>query len=157
VLVLTDCTSKDYAVEQLKTYVPRTVIDPFIRFTLVYNPDMAFGIDLTPYLGPWARPILIALMLTIVGVMARLYVREAPKARVMAAGLALAIGGAIGNMIDRFRSPRGVVDFIDVGIDSHRFYIFNVADFGITVGSIIIGLVLLRESSTNETGPEQTL
>jgi signal peptidase II len=154
VLVLADCTSKDLVVEQLTNEVPYTVVNRFLRFTLVYNPDMAFGIDLTPYLGAWARPALIVLMLAIIGVMMRVYLREAPRARVMAAGLALAIGGAIGNLIDRFRSPLGVVDFIDVGVGAHRFYVFNVADAGVTIGSLIIALALLREplSQTENVG-----
>ena len=160
VLVLADCTSKDLAVEQLALHTPRH-ISSFIRLTLVYNPDMAFGIDLTPYVGQWARPLLITLMLAIIAFMARMYLQAAPRARVMAAGLALACGGAIGNMIDRFRSPLGVVDFIDVGIGAHRLWIFNIADAGISLGAIILALVLMREPHDeplqNETGPEQSL
>ena len=54
-------------------------------------------------------------------------------------GLALILGGAIGNLIDRstiFFSEhyQGVVDFIDVGIGTSRWYIFNIADSAVTVG-----------------------
>jgi signal peptidase II len=64
-----------------------------------------------------------------------------------AAALGLACGGAIGNLIDRIRFPRGVVDFIDVGVGSHRFWIFNVADAGITLGAIVLALMLIREET----------
>jgi signal peptidase II len=61
-----------------------------------------------------------------------LYRRTAPEARLRAAALALVAGGAMGNLLDRLRSPLGVVDFIDVGIGDARFWTFNVADVGVT-------------------------
>ena len=59
--------------------------------------------------------------------------------------MGLARGGAAGNLIDRIRSPRGVVDFIDIGIGAVRFWTFNVADAGITVGAILLALTLWNE------------
>ena len=56
--------------------------------------------------------------------------------------LALIAGGALGNLLDRLRSVRGVVDFIDVGIGDSRFWTFNVADSGVTCGAILLMLVL---------------
>lgn len=57
VLVLTDCSSKDLAVDHLSEgQVPHSVLDFFIRFTLVYNPGTAFGFDLRPYIGEWRAP-----------------------------------------------------------------------------------------------------
>jgi signal peptidase II len=145
ILVLADCTTKDIAVDQLSTHVPHLVLDSFVRFTLVYNPNMAFGIDPTVILGPLARPALICIIVTILLVMLRMYHRIAPRARVIAAGLALACGGAIGNLLDRLRSPLGVVDFIDVGVGSHRFWVFNVADAGVMAGTVILAITFLRE------------
>ena len=57
-------------------------------------------------------------------------------------GLGLILGGAIGNLIDRSRiffveSYEGVVDFIDVGITSFRWYTFNIADSAVTIGVIL--------------------
>ncbi len=54
-------------------------------------------------------------------------------------GLALTVGGGIGNLIDRLTSGR-VVDFINVGIGSFRTGIFNIADVAIMVG---IGLMVI--------------
>ena len=57
--------------------------------------------------------------------------------------LALIIGGAIGNAIDRIlvlipnSGYNGVVDFIDLGINDLRWYIFNIADTSITIGAIL--------------------
>ena len=53
--------------------------------------------------------------------------------------------GATGNLIDRVRSARGVVDFIDVGIGASRFWTFNVADSGVTCGAVILAIITWRE------------
>ena len=71
--------------------------------------------------------------------------------RVQAIALALVAGGAIGNVLDRFRMPggryRGVVDFIDIGVGGWRFYTFNLADVGVTCGAILLALLLLRRGA----------
>ena len=68
-----------------------------------------------------------------------------------AAALALVAGGAIGNVLDRFRTPggtyRGVVDFIDIGVGGWRFWTFNLADVGVTCGAILLALLMLRRSA----------
>ncbi|HSY82348.1 MAG TPA: signal peptidase II, partial [Gemmatimonadaceae bacterium] len=56
--------------------------------------------------------------------------------------LALLTGGAIGNVIDRVRWSRGVVDFVDLGVGSLRFWTFNVADVAVTVGAFLLAWVL---------------
>jgi signal peptidase II len=119
-----------------------------VRLTLVHNPGTAFGFDLRPYLGDWARPVLIATMIAILLVLLRMYWTTDPRARLIAAALGLTAGGAFGNLLDRFRYPHGVVDFIDVGIGVHRFWIFNVADAGITVGALLLAVLVLRQEAT---------
>jgi signal peptidase II len=145
-LFVTDCTTKDLAVEHLDPApVTQPIVDSFVRLTLVHNPGTAFGFDLRPYIGAWARPFLVLTMLAMFGVLVRLYWMTAPRARLAAAGLGLAAGGAVGNLVDRLRYPLGVVDFIDVGVGAHRFWIFNVADAGITIGAVLLAILLLRE------------
>jgi len=146
ILFVSDCSTKELAVDRLAP-APEThpVIDPFVRLTLVHNPGTAFGFDLRPYLGEFTRPLLILAVAAILFILLRLYQSAAPQARLMAAGLGLAVGGAIGNLVDRFRYPLGVVDFIDVGIGSHRFWTFNLADAGITLGALVIAALLIRE------------
>jgi len=78
-------------------------------------------------------------------ILAQLYRATAPADRPRAAALALVSAGALGNMLDRVRSPRGVVDFIDLGIRDARFYTFNVADMAITTGAILLAWVLWQE------------
>ena len=72
----------------------------------------------------------------------------------MRISLSLIVGGALGNFIDRFFAAfkimdyRGVIDFIDVGINNYRFYIFNFADSFITIGIIlyIISFIIIKVS-----------
>jgi len=59
--------------------------------------------------------------------------------------LGLAWGGAAGNLIDRLKSTRGVVDFVDIGVGDVRFWTFNVADSAVTIGAITLAFVLWRE------------
>ena len=148
ILFVTDCTTKDLVIDRLDAAPSSlSIVDSFVRLTLVHNPGTAFGFDLRPYLGAWARPMLVLTMLAVLAVLLRLYWFTAPRARFAAAALGITAGGAIGNLLDRVRYPLGVVDFIDVGIGAHRFWIFNVADAGITVGAVMLAILLLRETA----------
>lgn len=149
-LVLADCTTKEIAVDRLSpSYTSHEVLGSLLQFTLVYNPGTAFGLDLQPYLGDWTRPVLIIAMAVILVFLAHLYRRAGRTELVAAAALALVCGGAVGNLLDRLRYTRGVVDFIDVGFGPYRFWVFNVADAAITVGALLLALILARDERTN--------
>lgn len=140
-VVVLDVLSKWLAERHLELHVPRRVMGDLVRWTLAYNEGAAFSLSL----GPFQRYIFGAFALAALVVLWRLF-RDAPAGeRLRALALGLAWGGALGNLIDRIRHPRGVVDFIDVGIEHYRFWTFNVADSGVTVGAILLGIVLLRE------------
>ena len=150
-LVLADCTTKEVAVERLSPpHTSHEVLGSLLRLTLVYNPGTAFGVDLRPYLGGWARPVLIVGVLAILVFLTGLYRRTAPTARALTVALALVCGGALGNLLDRLRYSRGVVDFIDVGVGVHRFWTFNIADVAITMGALLLALIL--SPRTGQTG-----
>ena len=145
-LVLCDCATK-HAIERSEIPgVSRPVIKDLVRFTLEYNRGAAFS----THFGRYERALLIAGGFAILGVLMYLY-RDLMRSRTSWAavvGSALAVGGAIGNLLDRVRSPRGVVDFIDVGIGASRFYIFNVADVGLSVGAVLIAFAIWRAEAT---------
>lgn len=61
--------------------------------------------------------------------------------------MAFIVGGAIGNLLNRVASPRGVTDFIDIGVGSWRFWTFNLADAGIAIGVALLLLGLYRDRS----------
>jgi len=96
-------------------------------------------------LGSYSRVgfiITAGVVLVILGV---LYRRTPESSSWSAMALGLITAGAVGNLVDRLVSSRGVVDFIDVGIGNARFWTFNVADAAITCGAVLLGIVSLRE------------
>jgi signal peptidase II len=137
-----DLTTKLLAVSHLAPeYVPHSVLGDAVQLTLAYNPGASFGIGV----GPYSRVVFIVLAIAALVILGRMYRVAARDDRLRATALALICAGATGNLLDRIRSVRGVVDFIDLGLGSVRFYTFNVADMAITTGALLLGLILWRE------------
>ncbi|GAC1684278.1 MAG: signal peptidase II [Gemmatimonadaceae bacterium] len=136
-----DIVTKLIAASQLDQPFPRDIVGDTLRLTLVYNPGAAFGF----HLGAQSRWIFMALTIGALVLLTRLYRQTAAGDWWRVLALALVTGGAIGNLIDRIRSPLGVTDFIDVGIGIHRWPTFNVADMAVSTGAILLALVLWRE------------
>ena len=144
--MLADVVSKMLAERLLAPrYVPHSIIGDIVRFTLAYNPGAAFSMSL----GAYSRVIFGAFAVVALVVLWRLYrmtglgVRAGDRWRIIALGLAW--GGAAGNLVDRFRSPLGVVDFIDIGYGTVRFWTFNVADSAVSVGAVLLAWSLSQE------------
>jgi signal peptidase II len=153
-VIALDLITKELAVRFLSPpHIPHSIVGDVVRFTLAYNPGAAFSMSL----GDKSRYIFGTFAIIALVILWRLYRASHPgeKARVVA--LALAWGGAAGNLIDRFRPRASVVDFIDIGVGNVRFWTFNVADSAVTIGAILLALVLWREDtaadSETETGP----
>ena len=121
--------------------IPHDVFGSWFRFTLVYNPGAAFGLNL----GPQSRWIFSALTIVALVILARLYLSTRPGDTARVSALALVCAGAIGNLIDRLRSFFGVVDFIDIGIGDARWPTFNVADMAVSIGAGLLAYVLWKE------------
>ena len=147
-LLVTDCASKRAAESRLDLGVPKPVMGETVRFTLAYNTNAAMGI---PVGGEKRRLVLSVLSVGALIVLGVLYHRTRPADRLRLIGVALVAGGALGNLVDRVRSSAGVVDFIDVGIRDVRFWTFNVADMGITIGAILLMLALGRWGGVSRT------
>lgn len=141
VVVALDALTKWLAEGHLRERVPMRVVGDVARFTLAYNPGAAFSMTL----GSYSRVIFGAFALMALVILWQLYRGSAAGDTPRVLALGLAWGGAAGNLIDRFRSPRGVVDFIDVGVGDVRFWTFNVADSAVTIGAVLLALVLWRE------------
>lgn len=139
-LLLADCTTKNLAENHLVPWVPTQVVGDVFRFTLAYNPGAAMGISF----GEHSRVIISLIALVEVAVLVYLYRRSANRDTFKVLALGLVIAGALGNLIDRFRSAQGVVDFIDIGIGSTRFWTFNIADIGVSVGAILLAWQLSK-------------
>ena len=146
-IVLVDVTSKRFAVAELAPpYLPHKVIGDVLRFTLAFNPDGAMSFSL----GPSSRWWFVLLSIATLFVLAYMYRQTPPDDRTQIAAIALICGGAIGNLLDRLRSSRGVVDFIDIGIGTHRFWTFNIADLGVTLGTAMLTWILCVRAAKQE-------
>lgn len=140
--VATDIVTKAWAQSRLiPMRLPHNVFGEFVRFTLVYNQGAAFGM----HIGEASRWIFTGLTLIALVMLWHLFRETRPDDVVRTVALSLVSAGAVGNLFDRLRSSRGVIDFIDIGTSGWRFWTFNVADIGVTCGAILLGLVLWRE------------
>lgn len=142
-VVLIDRITKHLVVAALSPHVPTNVFGSVARLTLSYNTGAVFGIPL----GPWTRVALIVITVVIIAVLFRMYLGAAAADWSMGVALGLIMGGALGNLFDRVFSARGVVDFIDIGIGTTRFWTFNAADSGITIGAILLAVLLWRRDT----------
>lgn len=123
------------------------VLPGFVNLTHVKNTGVAFGLFASHGAdgGAW--------LLVVMGVVALaavvLYFRLAPaRNRLLLYSLALIVGGAVGNLIDRLASG-AVTDFLDVYVGTYHWPAFNVADSAITVG---IGLMILDSFRSHRKG-----
>lgn len=135
VLVL-DQITKSFALDALTEPARGYVITPFLNFVPVWNRGVSFGLLSSD--SPWGPWLLAGLSLVIVTVLA-VWLRRITDQPLTALGIGMAIGGALGNVIDRVRFG-AVFDFIDVHAAGWHFPAFNIADAGITLG---VGLMLL--------------
>ncbi|HEX2139286.1 MAG TPA: signal peptidase II [Woeseiaceae bacterium] len=134
-VVALDQLSK-WAIVQWVPLYERIRVMPFLNITHQRNEGAAFSF-LADASG-WQRWLFIALALGISTVIVVwLWRLRAARQFVLASGLALVLGGAIGNVIDRIRVGY-VVDFVQVLIAGWPFPSFNVADSAITVGAVLL-------------------
>ncbi len=136
--VVADFISKRIVESRLTPHIPTKIIGDWVRFTLNYNTGAAMNISL----GGASRVAFTVLAIVMIGVIVAMYLKTGANETLQPFALALIAGGALGNLLDRVRSVKGVVDFIDVGIGDSRFWTFNVADSGVTCGAILLMLVL---------------
>ena len=101
-------------------------------------------------LGPSSRWWFVLLSIGTLFVLAYMYRQTPREDRLQIASIALICGGAVGNLLDRLRSARGVVDFIDIGIGAHRFWTFNFADVGVTLGTAMLTWILCVRAAREE-------
>jgi signal peptidase II len=138
-VVLADHTTKWLASDLLASR-PRVVMTPFFNFVLAHNTGAAFSF-LAEGSG-WQRWFFAAIAVIAVVLISMLIRRHAAE-RLFCAGLALILGGAIGNLIDRLAWGH-VVDFLELHAGGWYWPAFNVADSAITVGAVLVILDSLR-------------
>jgi signal peptidase II len=140
-IVVLDQLTKYWAELYLSSGRPITIIPGLFDLTLVYNPGAAFGM-FSGLPDGIRQKVLWSVSCVGVGVVFWFLAREARHDFVAQLALGAVLGGAFGNIIDRYRYGK-VVDFLDFYIGSMHWPAFNVADSAITVGVTIILLRLV--------------
>ncbi len=114
------------------------ILGDVVRLTYIHNEGAAFGLSI----GEYSSPVFLVLA-AIASVLVLYLLLTAPRAeRMQRIALALILGGALGNIVDRIRWSM-VVDFIQVGVAGHFWPIFNVADSAVTVGAAMLAWTYL--------------
>ncbi len=129
----------DQATKQLLWHLGKNfnIIDGILRVTLVKNTGAAFGL----FQGGRALFVIASIVASLL--IAYVGVRTPRVMRWRRFFLGLILGGAVGNLIDRLFAGE-VIDFIDMGIGSHRWPVYNVADIAVTVGAVGLIFAYLR-------------
>ena len=132
--IIIDQWTKNIASTHL-TYADPVPVLPFLNWTLLHNYGAAFSF--LSDAGGWQHYLFTGLA-GIVSIIFIFWLMRMPKSTVvLPMAIALILGGAIGNLIDRI-SLGYVVDFIHVFYQNHHFPAFNIADSAITLGTILL-------------------
>jgi signal peptidase II len=113
---------------------PTQVVGDLVRVALSYNDGGIFGL-----LGASATALGLA-SLVVIAIIIVVQARQGRGNLLLTIALGLLLGGALGNLLDRFALGK-VVDWVDMGIGAFRWYTFNVADAAIST-AIVVLLVL---------------
>lgn len=143
VIVILDIWTKQLVLARIRLHEAIPVIPDFFQLVHVRNTGAAFG------LGANASTKLVPILLNtgaiaVFCVVVVYAMRTAVTDRLLQTGLHLILGGAIGNLLDRFRFGY-VVDFLDVYIGSHHWPAFNVADSAICIGIALLFLDMRKK------------
>ena len=161
-IVILDQVTKYLVKSYMSLYDSTSLIGDFLRFTYIENPGMAFGIQ-------FQNKFWFTFLSIIAAIIVIFYLFRMPNERfIFRFSLAMILGGAIGNLIDRLAYGR-VVDFIDVeffdislpsfsflfvnfpGYYMTRWPVFNIADSAVTCGMILLTwMVFTQKTHLNE-------
>lgn len=146
VVVALDAVTKHLAERHLLRSAGRAVFGDWFQLRLVYNPGAAFGLDL----GPLSRWIFMGVAILATVVLFKMSRDAEPGDWFRQLAVGLVSGGALGNLVDRVRSPHGVVDFLDLGVGAWRWPTFNVADMAVSCGAVALALSLWQEDARRD-------
>lgn len=155
VVLVADLLTKRWALEALAGGRRILLLDGWIPLTLAFNRGAAFGLSI----GDDPRWFFIPVTLLALGLLVVLLVQAEPDDRLRHLSVTLVIAGAVGNLYDRLRWNRGVVDFIGpVDLGFMDWPIFNVADMAISCGAVLLAVSFWieerrRDREEASTGP----
>jgi signal peptidase II len=141
IIVAVDQLTKAIVRQVLPLGESRSIVPEFLDLTHVHNTGAAFGL-LNAAEFPYKPLVMIAIAAIALVAIAAYATQLGFHERTARFGLALILGGAFGNLIDRAVAGY-VVDFVDVYWGGTHFWAFNVADSAITVGAILVLLDMI--------------
>jgi len=133
-VVLLDQVSKQLAEHYLLLHQSVSIM-PSFNFTLMYNPGAAFSF--LSDAGGWQRWLFSGLAAAVSIAIASWLKTMDGRQNTLAAALALILGGALGNLVDRLLYGH-VVDFVDLYYAGWHWPAFNIADAAITLGAALM-------------------
>ncbi len=148
VLVL-DQWSKAWVLKTLPEHIPVPVIEGFWNWYRTYNTGAAFSFLADA--GGWQKWFFVTLAFAISGLMVWMLARTKRSDWRSAMPLALVVGGAVGNVIDRLQHGH-VIDFVQWYVGEHYWPAFNIADAAVVGGAIGIALFGLLSGKPKRTG-----
>lgn len=150
-VIVADQISKYVVSMQLEPYQSYDVM-PMLNLTLAYNTGAAFSFLSSA--GDWHHLFFMGFS-TIVSLGLIVWIVRLPKqaAKIQYTALALILGGAVANLIDRIKFGY-VIDFIDVYYKNHHWPIFNIADSAITIGTLLLAYELCFDSKSKTCSKE---
>jgi signal peptidase II len=160
-IIVLDQITKFVVKQSMNLYESIGVIGDFFRLTYIENPGMAFGIQ-------FENKILFTILSIAAAVIVLIYLLRMTKEKfIFRMALALILGGAIGNLIDRLINGR-VVDFFDFeffdislpafkflflnfpGYDMTRWPVFNIADSAVTCGMLLLTYIIFTQKAVTK-------
>lgn len=146
-----DQASKFYFDSSLSMYQQIVIIPDYFSWTLAYNTGAAFSF-LAGASG-WQRWLFAAIAIAVSAVLVVWLKRLKPEETWLAVALALVLGGALGNLVDRVLLGH-VVDFILLHWQNRWYFpAFNFADAAITLGAILLALDMFKSNKSGEVAP----
>ncbi len=121
----------------------RVVIPGFLNLIHTHNPGVAFSMFADAH-SPVMRVFLVTFSLGVILFLFWLLKAERAGGRLGQIGMALILGGAVGNVLDRI-TERGVTDFLDLHVGNYHWPTFNVADSAIVIGAAMVLVELFRD------------
>ncbi len=148
-VVLLDRVSKWLVAGNITLHDSVTVLPGFFRLTHVQNSGAAFGL-FADSSSEWKVAILVLFSLLALAVVSALLWKNSHSMSTTGVGLALILGGALGNLWDRLLTGH-VVDFLDFYLGTYHWPAFNIADSAIVVGALLlVGEILFTKSPAEQ-------
>jgi signal peptidase II len=142
--LVSDQLSKHWVEKYTPAGSVHVLIPGMLNLLHTTNSGVAFGLFADSE-NPWRGPVLIAFSVAVIALLIWLLATGRAGGRSGEYGLALILGGALGNVLDRFLHHR-VTDFIDFYLGRYHWYTFNIADSAIVLGAALVVLELFRDA-----------